>query len=784
MNRKMRNILSLGVLLLLTGLACSFISGATSSPTIPSAQAAPKGHTQQLHRDFSFALPLFSAQSAWNQSIVGAALVAENDQQILTTYRVLRGDTRALHPSWFPPTTWPFMDINYDEYAVPVFRMGSNNQSVLICDYEGYLGWPSPKFPDAQQEGGPVTVPGPEGTVRPAGPQDTDADGHLVLYNPSTYMAYDFWQATTRRNDECDSLGGGQPGDQILEAGAVDFFDMRADGSNIDTYSSARATGVPLLGGLILPEDIANGKIAHALAVAIPGLRNLSEDPSEPLPPILSTDSCTTETDFYNDDEFSLAAGQRLRLRSTLVDEEGSPINENQLAPITQIFLAALRTYGAIVVDNAGGFSYYAEDIHSANLDLSIEQINTLIGEPAGTPLPPDKTQWQVVIEKLNLDLEMIPFAYGPWNDGDDPTKATIAIPNFEIVDPDSLTEYTSQTYLPVITNTPAPSVVQPSALNEVAYWAYQLQGISKPGAVDTLVNSHYDMLVLEPTRTDWSSSNRSFDTRGMVTSLKNSLASDGLHRKLVLAYIDIGEAEDWRWYWDWSTGWDCTGPRPPDWPDYILTCDPDGWAGNYPVAYWDTRWQDIIIYGQNQDSDPYGDYTSAIDETIKDGFDGIYLDWVEAFEDETVIAAAQAAGLDPAEEMLTFINSMRTYAAARNPNFLIIQQNAASLIELAPGLENTINAIAQEAIWYDGDATDNWDDLDGYDWENDPDLTMYYLDYLDEYLAAGLPVFDCEYALDEAGQAYANAYNEGFVPYVTRRSLSQLTTTPPPDYR
>jgi cysteinyl-tRNA synthetase len=269
-----------------------------------------------------------------------------------------------------------------------------------------------------------------------------------------------------------------------------------------------------------------------------------------------------------------------------------------------------------------------------------------------------------------------------------------------------------------------------------------------------------------------------------MVTSLKNSLASDDLHRKLVLAYIDIGEAEDWRWYWDWSTGWDCNGPRPVDWPDYILTCDPDGWTGNYPVAYWDARWQDIIIYGQNQDSTPYGDYTSAIDEAIRDGFDGIYLDWVEAFEDESVSAAAQTAGVDPAEEMLTFIENMRGYAMARNPDFIIIQQNAAALIEAIPGSENAIDAIAQEAIWYDGDATDDWDDPNGYDWENDLGLTTYYLDLLAQYLAAGLTVFDCEYAFDHAGQAYANAATQGFVPYATRRSLSRLTTTPPPDYR
>ncbi len=322
-----------------------------------------------------------------------------------------------------------------------------------------------------------------------------------------------------------------------------------------------------------------------------------------------------------------------------------------------------------------------------------------------------------------------------------------------------------------------------PMSLDEVTYWAYQIQDISASGAVDALVASHYDMLVVEPTRTDWSSDDKYFDTRGMVTQLKDSQASDGTHRKLVIAYVDIGEAEDWRWYWSWSENWDCVGDPPADWPDYILACDPDGWAGNYPVAYWDPRWQDVVIYGQNQNSEPYGDYTSVIDEVIKDGFDGIYLDWVEGFENEDVVAAAQAEGKDPAVEMIAFIQEMRDYATGRNPDFLIIQQNGASLIDGHSELVNVIDAIAQEAVWYDGDATDDWGDPDGYDWPNDSDLINYYIGYLEQYLDRDLPVFDCEYALSYADTAYANSLNRGYVPYATRRSLSRLTTRPPPGY-
>jgi cysteinyl-tRNA synthetase len=320
----------------------------------------------------------------------------------------------------------------------------------------------------------------------------------------------------------------------------------------------------------------------------------------------------------------------------------------------------------------------------------------------------------------------------------------------------------------------------KPLALSEIRFWGYQIQDINADGVVDSLAESHYDMLVLEPTRTDWSSKARDFNTKEMVPRLKNTCASDGDHRKLIIAYIDIGEAEDWRWYWSWSEEWKEDDPKPEDWPDYIITHDPDGWGGNYPVAYWDKTWKDIVIYGENQSSSPYGDYNSIIDEVIKDGFDGIYLDWVEAFENEEVIQAAVDAGLDPAEEMIRFIGEMREYAEERNPEFIIIQQNAASLAEGHSELFSVIDAIAQEAIWYDGDATDNWNDPHGHDAVNDDDLVEYYLYYLDLYQKADIPVFACEYALIFADDAYEKAYEMDYVPYVTRRSLGRLTTTPP----
>jgi len=83
---------------------------------------------------------------------------------------------------------------------------------------------------------------------------------------------------------------------------------------------------------------------------------------------------------------------------------------------------------------------------------------------------------------------------------------------------------------------------------------------------------------------------------------------------RLVISYLSIGEAEDYRYFWD--TDWE---KDPPPWLDDE---NPD-WGGNYKVRYWDGDWKDII----------YGSGDSYLDRIIYAGFDGVYLDIIDAFE-------------------------------------------------------------------------------------------------------------------------------------------------------
>ncbi len=77
---------------------------------------------------------------------------------------------------------------------------------------------------------------------------------------------------------------------------------------------------------------------------------------------------------------------------------------------------------------------------------------------------------------------------------------------------------------------------------------------------------------------------------------------------------MSIGEAEDYRYYWQdkWHVGN----------PAFIVEQNPQ-WQGNYTIKYWSKAWQRLI----------FGDKNSYLERILNANFDGVYLDIVDAFE-------------------------------------------------------------------------------------------------------------------------------------------------------
>ena len=128
----------------------------------------------------------------------------------------------------------------------------------------------------------------------------------------------------------------------------------------------------------------------------------------------------------------------------------------------------------------------------------------------------------------------------------------------------------------------------------------------TKSDFLNALAATNYDLIIMDLFYNDGTSF-----TEQEVGTLK--VKANGATR-LVVAYMSIGEAEDYRFYW--NNNW-----KPGD-PDWLREVNPD-WEGNYKVKYWDSEWQGII----------FGNTTSFLDRIIASGFDGVYLDIIDAFE-------------------------------------------------------------------------------------------------------------------------------------------------------
>ncbi|HAF29149.1 MAG TPA: hypothetical protein DCG75_08895 [Bacteroidales bacterium] len=127
----------------------------------------------------------------------------------------------------------------------------------------------------------------------------------------------------------------------------------------------------------------------------------------------------------------------------------------------------------------------------------------------------------------------------------------------------------------------------------------------SKQAFLEAVSRTNYDAIIID------CFFNEEILTFNDVAQLKTKLNGGS---RLVISYMSIGEAEDYRYYW--QSEWNTTLP------DWIEAENPD-WEGNYKVRYWETEWQNVI----------YGNSNAYLDKILSSGFDGVYLDIIDAFE-------------------------------------------------------------------------------------------------------------------------------------------------------
>src|SRR3982074_2343304 len=202
--------------------------------------------------------------------------------------------------------------------------------------------------------------------------------------------------------------------------------------------------------------------------------------------------------------------------------------------------------------------------------------------------------------------------------------------------------------------------------------WGYQLQKLDP----NTLAAPPYDMLVI-----DYSRDGKAALAWAPEQVDRIRIKPDG-GRRIALAYLSIGEAETYRYYWKWYWGW-FFGVFAPRW----LGSENPEWPGNYGVRYWQEGWQKIIFGGED----------GYLERIVKAGFDGVYLDRVDEYVD-MAMEKRNARAL-----MIAFVKALATRARALKPGFLIVPQNAEALLTDA-SYRAVIDGLGKEDLLFGDD--------------------------------------------------------------------------------
>jgi len=191
----------------------------------------------------------------------------------------------------------------------------------------------------------------------------------------------------------------------------------------------------------------------------------------------------------------------------------------------------------------------------------------------------------------------------------------------------------------------------------KVSSWGIQLQGYEKNDSLKKIQNSEKDLWVIDPD---------SF-TSSMVRTLRKK-------PKKIIAYLSLGEAEGYRDYFK-------------SLPQDLLIEENPQWKDNFTVKFWDERWKKVV--------------QESLQRIQKKGFDGVFLDVIDAFDrfpDKETKARA----------MGELIEMVAQEARKTDPGFLVIMQNGLHIRRLLSDPQTllaSISAVNAENVYDSQDA-------------------------------------------------------------------------------
>ncbi|MEI6562929.1 MAG: hypothetical protein WCO42_01335 [bacterium] len=233
--------------------------------------------------------------------------------------------------------TTPFFGADFVKWTTPVHVIDSTQaRKVNVYSSKG------PRSPDVDPNADGIieNIPMPAG-IWP----DPEQDGHMVMVDP-----------VARKSWEFSRFGMDTNGNYI--ASTISIWDLNGVGCNTPfsgSYWWARGSngaGVPWIGGIIRPEEIAAGEITHAILCATPVNRicTLNGQKEQVCIPACRTDGWGIGTAY-------IPEGSRLQLDPNL------DLDALKLSPETKVVARAMQKYGMIVSDNSSSFKTYFQNL-------------------------------------------------------------------------------------------------------------------------------------------------------------------------------------------------------------------------------------------------------------------------------------------------------------------------------------------------------------------------------------------------------------------------------------
>lgn len=278
----------------LLGLAAGPTS-ATDPPTVPGARGCP----------------VFPATNVWNREITTLP-VRWNSSTLIRSIGLEAG----LHADFG----------SYLGYGIPYNVVGSSTPKVRV----GFW-WPD------ESDAGPYPIP--------SSPKiEGGSDRHLLVVDRDACRLYELYHAVRGTNG--------------WTAGSGAIWNLGSNALRPNGWTSADAAGLPILPGLVRYDEVAAGRIAHALRFTAPRTRDRHVYPAR-------------HHAGEGDDPALPPMGIRVRLKASF--------SLSGFSPQARVILVALKRYGMLLADN--GSSWYVTGVSDARWnDDVLHQLSRVTG--------------------------------------------------------------------------------------------------------------------------------------------------------------------------------------------------------------------------------------------------------------------------------------------------------------------------------------------------------------------------------------------------------------------